>query len=159
MTFGDGINLTIENVVLIIRSTKFRGNNAWDLPYNWGGTDFPSGTVVVDSQNNIPTTAGTYDVTFNSDTFAYSFSETLSLEESDFSNFMTYPNPTKDVVHITSNKVISIIELFDLTGKKVMEIKNQSVNELRVSSLLTGIYMLRIVDTEGNVAVKKVIKN
>ena len=49
---------------------KFRLNNAWTT--NWGAGDFPSGTGVQDGAN-IPVPAGTWDVTFNSSTGAYSF--------------------------------------------------------------------------------------
>ena len=43
---------------------------------SWGGTTFPSGTGVLNSSNvadNIPTTPGTYDVTFDRLTGEYAF--------------------------------------------------------------------------------------
>ncbi len=52
---------------------KFRANHDWAT--NWGGADFPSGTAVVDGPN-IPVPPGTYLITFNCETGAYSFTET-----------------------------------------------------------------------------------
>ena len=49
---------------------KFRADNGWTV--NWGATIFPKG---VGTQNgpNIPATAGTYQITFNSATGEYTF--------------------------------------------------------------------------------------
>ncbi len=52
---------------------KFRANHDW--AENWGGTDFPSGTGVLASSDNIPATAGRYLATFNTETLEYSFVE------------------------------------------------------------------------------------
>lgn len=72
MTSTDGVNWTINNVTLLNGAVKFRGNNSWALPYNWGGTTFPSGTAIVDG-NGITSIAGIYNVTFNSTTGVYNF--------------------------------------------------------------------------------------
>ena len=62
---------TITDVALIAGEAKFRANDAWDV--NWGATDFPNGTGVQNGAN-IPVTAGTYTISFNDETGAYSFS-------------------------------------------------------------------------------------
>lgn len=73
MTSTDGgITFTLTEVVLVNGGVKFRTNNAWAL--NWGGTSFPNGTGIVGTNDNIPTVAGTYNVTFNRVTGAYTFS-------------------------------------------------------------------------------------
>jgi len=51
---------------------KFRENHDWTA--NWGAVDFPTGTGT-DNGANIPLVAGTYDITFNATTKAYSFVE------------------------------------------------------------------------------------
>ncbi len=58
------------DVQLADGSVKFRANHAWTL--NWGGTEFPMGTAVVNG-DNIPVTEGTYRVTFNTASLAYNF--------------------------------------------------------------------------------------
>ena len=72
MSTSDGINYTIKRVVLTSGAIKFRQDHAWTLPYNWGGTDFPTGTAVVDA-NGIPAKPGTYNIAFNKNTRVYSF--------------------------------------------------------------------------------------
>jgi starch-binding outer membrane protein SusE/F len=64
-------NIWKGNVDLIDGEVKFRANGAWTI--NWGGTDFPTGTGVQGSNDNIPVDSGTYLVTFNTETFEYSF--------------------------------------------------------------------------------------
>ena len=72
MVTTDGDNYTLTNVSLIPGALKFRGNHSWTLPYNWGGTAFPSGTAVVDANGITIPTSGIYNITFNLTTFAYS---------------------------------------------------------------------------------------
>jgi starch-binding outer membrane protein SusE/F len=71
MTTIDGDNYTLTNVTLVPGELKFRGNHSWTLPYNWGGTAFPSGTAVVDANGILIPTSGIYNITFNITTFAY----------------------------------------------------------------------------------------
>ncbi|RZK11901.1 MAG: T9SS type A sorting domain-containing protein [Flavobacterium sp.] len=66
----DNIVYTIQDLVVSTGEVKFRENMAWIN--NWGGSAFPTGTAVFNS-GNIPTVAGTYDVTFNKNTLQYSF--------------------------------------------------------------------------------------
>ena len=49
---------------------KWRLNDEWN--YDWGGTDFPSGTAEFKGPN-LPATAGEYTVTFNVNTLEYRF--------------------------------------------------------------------------------------
>lgn len=58
------------NVTLTAGGAKFRVNDDWK--YNWGAADFPTGTGVRDGAN-IPIPGGTYNVSFNVNTGAYSF--------------------------------------------------------------------------------------
>ena len=75
MTLSGTDTWTITNIALN-GAVKFRGNNSWAVPYNWGATAstaFPTGTAVVDSGTAITVPANIYTVTFNSTTFAYTF--------------------------------------------------------------------------------------
>jgi starch-binding outer membrane protein SusE/F len=66
----DGIIYVLEDFTFTAGEAKFRQDDAWDI--NWGNAAFPSGTATVNG-SNIMVTAGTYDVTFNRLTGAYSF--------------------------------------------------------------------------------------
>ena len=65
-TFQQQATFTTGNI-------KFRQSHSWDV--NWGNSSFPSGTGVQNGPD-IPVTAGTYIVSFNTSSGAYSFEPT-----------------------------------------------------------------------------------
>jgi len=67
---GGGI-WTGSAVIMLGGDFKFRLNHDWGT--NWGSTTWPTGTGTQGGAN-IPSIAGTYDVTFDQNTGAYSFS-------------------------------------------------------------------------------------
>ncbi len=67
----DGISYTINNLAVTSGEIKFRQDLSWTV--NWGGSTFPNGQGILNSPTNIPTTAGTYDVTFNISNATYTF--------------------------------------------------------------------------------------
>lgn len=74
MATADGVNYTYNGLVVTIPASdagvKFRRDHDW--PVNWGANSFPNGTGTQNGPN-IPATNGTWDVTFNITTGAYSF--------------------------------------------------------------------------------------
>jgi hypothetical protein len=66
----DGISYSINNLVVTTGLVKFRQDLSWTV--NWGDSTFPIGMGIQDGPN-IPTTAGTYDVTFNISNATYTF--------------------------------------------------------------------------------------
>ena len=71
MNTADNITYTLQNFTLLADGElKFRQDGAWTE--NWGAPDFPSG-VATQGGANILGLAGTYDVTFNRISGAYSF--------------------------------------------------------------------------------------
>lgn len=66
----DNIIYTINDLVVTTGAVKFRQDFSW--ANNWGGSTFPNGNGAPNGQD-IPTLAGTYNVTFNRLTGAYSF--------------------------------------------------------------------------------------
>jgi len=75
MSTTDGVHYTYSGLVVTVPPTdagvKFRQDHDW--PINWGAATFPSGTGVLNGAN-IPATNGTWDVTFDISTGAYTFS-------------------------------------------------------------------------------------
>ena len=63
-------NLAVTTAAAVDGGVKFRRDGAWTI--NWGGSTFPSGTGVQNGPN-IPTVAGTYDVTINISNGTYTF--------------------------------------------------------------------------------------
>lgn len=74
MATTDGETYTYSGLVVTVPGSdpgvKFVKDNGWDV--NWGGSGFPTGTGTQNGAN-IPATNGTWDVTLNITTGAYSF--------------------------------------------------------------------------------------
>lgn len=66
-----------------------------------------------------------------------------------------YPNPTVEVVRIEGLEV-NAIEVFNTLGQKVKTVRGS--NEINISEVPEGIYLLRIKDHEGNVSACSVEK-
>jgi len=71
LSTSDGITYRSNVIALTIGGLKFRQNNNWSV--SWGGTTFPSGPQVGNSENIVVTTPGNYRVVFNRTTGAYTF--------------------------------------------------------------------------------------
>lgn len=82
--------------------------------------------------------------------------EIMSIDDFDRNSVLIYPNPSKDKISVSSDSFITKIELFDLSGKKIIEKKNNS-NEtsLNISQLTKGTYFIQI--TQGNIKQSKTI--
>ena len=72
----------------------------------------------------------------------------------DKAQVLVYPNPIVDVLHI-DNKNLKSVALYSMEGKKLIETTN---NEMTVSQLPKGVYVLRIVTSDNNIVSKKIIK-
>ena len=59
-----------------------------------------------------------------------------------------YPNPAENNLYIRSNTTLSKVAVYNVLGARVKEYGNvaQSVN---VSDLATGVYNIKITDTNG----------
>ena len=67
---------------------------------------------------------------------------------------LVYPNPVVDVVHIDSKNMKSVA-LYDMNGKKLLE---SNTNEVNVSKLPKGVYVLKIVTADNSIVSSKIIK-
>ena len=74
-------------------------------------------------------------------------------------DFNLYPNPAKEELLIVSQSKIQRLEIFDITGRKILE---QTVNglgkiQLTITGIESGIYIVRIITDKGNSSKKLVI--
>lgn len=66
-----------------------------------------------------------------------------------------YPNPTTDVVNVSTNQYQNV-EIQDLAGNIIKsEIQNGQIN---LSGYSSGVYIIRLTDTNGNSISRKIIK-
>lgn len=83
-------------------------------------------------------------------------SSSLSVSENALSEFKIHPNPTTDILNITSKNPIEKLAVYSVSGRKVLE-QNTIENSLDVSSLQNGVYFLEIVSPKGK-SVQKFVK-
>jgi len=146
LTTVDNINYTLNNLTATDGEAKFRANNAWDL--SWGDP--------TSSNGNIFLTAGTYNVTFNRQTAAFSFNA-LATTSFNASTFKAYPNPTNSSWTFSSaNATIQSIQIVDVTGKVVLTVNAK--NTVDASGLNAGLYFARIATATATQTVK-LVKN
>lgn len=73
--------------------------------------------------------------------------------------FSFYPNPSHDVVNLSSKDNIESVVLYNLLGQSIVENKiNSPSYQMNVSSLAPGTYLMKIT-VDGQTAVYKMIKN
>ena len=84
---------------------------------------------------------------------------TLSTDEFTISEFKAFPNPTTDNWELSSNQEITKVQLYDILGKKVLELVPSSDNTIiNASSLISGIYFARIESVNGSKTMKLIKK-
>lgn len=72
-----------------------------------------------------------------------------------------YPNPVKDQLTISGAENITSVQVYDYTGRLVMSQENNagSIMTMSVSELNAGVYMIQLQDANGQMAVKRIVKN
>lgn len=79
----------------------------------------------------------------------------LSNTENQIEGLRIYPNPATDVVFVTSNSgAMKNVQLFDLSGKKVLDVHTTS--SFQVDALANGIYVMKVTE-EGKTSTSKLI--
>jgi hypothetical protein len=68
-----------------------------------------------------------------------------------------YPNPAKDNVRIASGSVIKNVQVYSVTGEKIMFVQpNSNLAEISIDALASGVYILRI-ETADDSEMKRII--
>ncbi len=89
-------------------------------------------------------------------------SPTLGVEEIIIDNnnkAAVYPIPSNDQITITSLKEeIEFVTIYTLRGKKIASFKEMTSDEIDISSLESGVYLLSINLKNGNIQTKRIVK-
>ncbi len=83
-------------------------------------------------------------------------SETQSVDELQESKIKIFPNPTSDIIQISSEIQIEKMELFNLTGQNIPIILNN--NEINLNKLEEGYYFLKLLGTDNKIYTFKISK-
>jgi hypothetical protein len=126
---------------------------------NSTATGFLSGGLFISDQVVPDTTAliGLCQCTPSNEVFAIELRTSLSVQENELANFSLYPNPANSGIvtiktKVSGEKQVSIV---DVLGRTVLEVKVLN-DEINISSLNSGVYLVRI--QKGNsIATKKLV--
>ena len=89
------------------------------------------------------------------DQYFLNITHTDGVLEAEAADFIVYPNPVKNTLHIESDENINKAEIFDMQGKMV--VTDENANEINVSALPKGSYLVRIT-TEKGVSTRTFVK-
>ena len=83
----------------------------------------------------------------------------VSIHEAGTTSVKCYPNPATDLIHIeTANDNITQVQIFDLSGHKIMETTFIGhYHQLNINSLSPSIYILKLI-SDGKESYHKVVK-
>ena len=75
--------------------------------------------------------------------------------------FQFYPNPIEDRLNIKSEEQLKQISIFDLTGKMIYQENNPSSLNIHINAIQwqTGIYFLEVINENGMIEIRKLLKN
>lgn len=156
--FDNSIPTTeLKNVIILAN---------FDVTSQTVNTDFPSGvtstwydlmdptgnTTVANSTTTISIPAGQFRILGNK------ASDVLNVQDESFLGFSLYPNPTQTTFNINMN--VSNVEIYDLTGKLVKSFNGEFtlVNSFDISTLNSGMYMVKVQNENNQMLTTKLIK-
>lgn len=70
--------------------------------------------------------------------------------------FVIYPNPVKDYLNIKSEKNISSIKIYDLSGSMLKSFNH--TNSININDLKSGVYLVQVQDESGVTNTQKITK-
>ena len=130
-----------------------------------GGSDAWAQSFVFDISSSCPDKDVVFTITNTSDegtwidTVIMHIAHTVAVATINMDAVRIYPNPAKQYLHIENNTGtgIATFEIYTINGRLIT--KESNTNIINVSSLQTGLYLLRITDTDGKIGRYKFIKN
>lgn len=157
----DETNFT--GVTLSGTSSNTSGSNPLFMNPTTGDYNLSAGSPAIDTGNNA-SVLGTTDLLnnqriFNStvDMGALEYGSTVlgSQPFHSFQDFSLYPNPATSIVNIQTEASIKEVEIYTLEGKLV---KESMENKIDVTSLASGLYIIKIMTHENKIGVQKLVK-
>lgn len=83
---------------------------------------------------------------------------TASSSENDSFEFGVFPNPVENILSIQTDEEIASAEIVNLMGQTI-KVLQLNVKNIDVSSLISGVYVVKLTNLNGGVSLKKIIKN
>ena len=100
---------------------------------------------------NIVSTVGTQSVNVTVDSSWYDGMEEVG------SSYEIYPNPTNGNIMV-SGANLNMVEVYNLCGQKVVSVNGAQNVNVDMSALESGVYMVKVIEVNGNSTVNKIVK-
>ena len=84
-------------------------------------------------------------------------SDVTSSEDIPQNSICIAPNPTSDLITILGNENIEIIELYDISGRKIIETMNNGIS-LNSLGLCDGTYIIKVITKDKSSSTYRIIK-
>ncbi|WP_400076419.1 alpha-amylase family glycosyl hydrolase [Winogradskyella sp. R77965] len=109
-------------------------------------------TTVANSASSISIPAGQFRILGNQP------SNALSVDNNELYGFSIYPNPTRTAFSVSLN--VSSIEIYDITGKLVKSFNGDftRTDTFDITSLKTGMYVVKIENSNNQIKTSKLVK-
>lgn len=82
----------------------------------------------------------------------------LHLNSVEAESINIYPNPTEDFLFFKSSGPISSVVILGVHGKEVLRFDQIDSNKIDIRALVPGVYIAKLIQTDGSLWVKKLIK-
>lgn len=104
-----------------------------------------------------------WEITFETDSFSGFIAgteESLTTKDNKAYSLQVYPNPVKEQLNINlpQGESKGQATFYDMTGRAVKTVSLNSTNELNVTSLAKGVYLVEITTSKGVKETKKIVK-
>jgi hypothetical protein len=94
------------------------------------------------------------------DNVEFTFDPGLGTSEFLADKLSMFPNPTKGQLNLNYQGTIKNVQIFDITGKTVIETGTfTNSTQVDISNLNQGLYLVKVLDESSNSAIKKLIVN
>jgi len=164
------LNLTVDNTTTSLTSENntisLNITNQSGATYQWVDCDNDYAPIEgATSDSYTPTKSGNYAVIIDYGDGYIIVSECINMviskiTETEIDNVKIYPNPVKNTLFITNNENLTInsVEILDIAGKKIVNLKSKIVNSIDVSHLQQGVYFIKIELSNSTTVFEKFIK-
>lgn len=165
------VNLVTTTPDVFVSKLNSNGDYVWATRFGGNGGDVATGIILANGGKVI--TSGyfggmcSFNPNYTNNVFSNggddAFIQVMTdavLSNSSFNansvEFNMYPNPVNDYLTIDSDFEIQKVEIYTINGQLVLSSNEKDVS---VSSLFSGIYLVKIVNENGEFAIQKLIKN
>lgn len=104
-------------------------------------------TIVITAEDGV--TELTYNILFNV--------SGTSVTDLDIDNLI-YPNPATSKLFISHDVKIDRVEIYNITGSRILNLNNSTTESIDISGLDSGLYFISVFDVNNNNIVRKFIK-